>query len=183
MGCNVAIGGGVLAAGVVASILTYDCTEGVGVTLWDRSTAHPVCDATVVAQLGKKSLTFSPCYSLYLDEGSWTVTATKPGYRPAVGTVTISHERRCSEPSYHSLELTLLRDDERPTEDRSAPSPPPLPTVPATAPPAPSAEPPPAASTIPPEGPAPPQPQAPTAPAAPSAAPPSAAFPLAPKSQ
>jgi hypothetical protein len=183
IGCNAAIGGGVLALGVVASILTYDCTEGVGVTLWERSTAHPVCDATVVAEHDKTRVTFSPCYSAFLDEGSWTVTATKAGYRAAVGTVTISHERRCSEPTYHSVELTLLRGDEKPGEDRIAPSPPLSPAATPMTPPEPSGESPPVPSPALPEGPAPVAPGSaapasePEAPAAPMTAPHSAAFP------
>jgi hypothetical protein len=122
VGCNVAIGGGVLVAGVVAGVLTYDCGEGVGVTLWDRATAHSVCDASVVAKQGNKTVTFSPCYSAFLDEGSWSVIATKPGYQAAVGSVVVPHEHRCSEPSYHSVELTLLREGEGPRADEIKPA-------------------------------------------------------------
>ena len=182
VGCNVAIGGGVLVAGVVAGILTYDCAEGVGVTLWDRTTAHPVCDAKVVAEQGSESVTFSPCYSAFLSEGNWTVSATKAGFQRVVGTVVIPHEHSCSEPTYHSVELTLLRDDERadaqritqasPVATAAPPSVEPRPETPAAAPAATQTAP---AAT-------------PTAPAAapPAAAPPApstAAFPpLAPKS-
>jgi hypothetical protein len=156
VGCNAAIGGGVLVAGIVAGVLTSDCAEGVGVTLWDRTTAHPVCDAKVVAEQGSKSVTFSPCYSAFLSEGTWTVSATKAGFQRVVGSVVIPPEHRCSEPTYHSVELTLLRDDERPDAKRitqaspvatAAPpsvearpeTPTTSPTEPATAPPTPPA--------------------------------------------
>jgi hypothetical protein len=143
LGCNVAIGGGVLAAGVVAGILTYDCAEGVGVTLWERSTAHPVCDATVVAEQEGKTITFSPCYNAFLGEGTWTVSATKDGYQRAAGSVIIPHGHSCSQPTYHSVELTLLKNDEgaRATELRPsnpAAPPPAIETPPPGTPPTPA---------------------------------------------
>src|SRR5262249_46565813 len=121
-----AVAGGAVVVGVGAVILASGCDEPVNVEVWDHGSAHPVCDAVVVAQrlvtlddlagrdLADPSIrreggvvTFSPCYGAHLGSGSWIVTATRPGFPPATGLVTIAEDRKCSQPTYHSLELTL----------------------------------------------------------------------------
>jgi hypothetical protein len=107
-GCNIAVGAGVLVGVGVVAVIGYDCGEPVDVTVWDRRTAHPVCDAKVTAEKEGTVHEFSPCYRVYLGEGTWTVKASKAGYTLALGTVTVGKERRCSEPTFHSVELTLV---------------------------------------------------------------------------
>ncbi|HEX3594953.1 MAG TPA: hypothetical protein VHU80_07625, partial [Polyangiaceae bacterium] len=112
--------------------------------VWDHSSAHPICDAKVVAESEDGSVTtFSPCYQAYLGSGTWKVTASKPGLPVAIGTVTVSKERKCSRPTFHSLELTLgidasVESAPQPAAPRApippSPSPPPASSVPATAP-------------------------------------------------
>lgn len=139
VGCNVAIGGGAVAVMAVVAFVGYGCGEPVDVTVWDRKLAHPVCDATVTAERDGSVHEFSPCYRLHLGDGQWKVKASKPGYVTAVGTVTVSEHRRCSEPTFHSVALTLVPEDEA--------VPPPAPIAPAPPPAAPSAPPPAATPT------------------------------------
>jgi hypothetical protein len=113
VGCNAAlIGAGVAVVGLGAAALAYSCDEPVGVDIWDRRTAHSLCDAAVTAESEGHLVHFSPCYQGYLGDGTWTVTATKSGYRPSSGTVVILHGHRCGEPAYHSIELTLVPEGE-----------------------------------------------------------------------
>ena len=161
-GCTTAfVAIGVSAVGVGAAALAFQCDEPVSVSVWDPGTAHAICDAVVTATAGSDKVEFSPCYTSALGEGTWTVTATRAGYAAATGTITVEHDHRCDEPSYHSLELTL--------SGGSAPmGPPPAWTAPGpSAPPAPAA-PAPAARTG-----ATPQPTTP-APAQPAGPPPQA---------
>ncbi|HVU00917.1 MAG TPA: hypothetical protein VHE30_04165 [Polyangiaceae bacterium] len=109
-GCASAlIGGGVVVVALSVAALTYECEEGIGVTVWDPAQAHTVCDARVVARQEGKEIRFSPCYMGYVGKGTWTISAEKEGFVAAEGTVTIPPEHKCSEPVYHSVELTLRR--------------------------------------------------------------------------
>ena len=176
-GCNFAIGAAAVGVAAVVAFVGYGCGEPVDVTVWDRRKAHPVCDAIVTAEQDGSSHEFSPCYRLHLGDGKWNVRATKPGYMPAVGMVTINKERRCSEPTFHTVVLTLVPEGDAPpppAQVQSVPSPPAVPEAPASAAPAPTTAPP---APVPAVTPAP----APTG-AAP-APPPSAAFPVAPASR
>jgi hypothetical protein len=181
-GCSAVVGGGVFVGLVTIGALAYSCDEPVGVDVWDRKTAHTICDAKIVAELeenGKPAghqTTFSPCYRGYLGTGTWRVTASKPGYVPAVGSVVVEKQRHCSEPTFHSMELTLVPEGYGTAAPlvTTAPistsppveaEPPPLqsaaPPPPATAlPPAPEAAPPAPAPAAPPAGPAPSAPPA-----------------------
>jgi hypothetical protein len=150
-----AIAGGVIVVGAGAVVLASGCDEPVGVDVWDRSASHPICDATVVAQrvvmvedpagnpqvdpqmrVEGSVVTFSPCYTAHLGSGTWVVTATQEGFAKATGIVTISEDHKCSEPIYHSLELSLGTDAAAPERRPGQPAPPPLAPPPASAPPA-----------------------------------------------
>lgn len=107
-GCTtayIAVGAGVL--GIGAAAIAFECDEPVSVSVWAPMSAYPICDAEVVATKESARVVFSPCYATTLADGTWTVTATKPGFSPAVGTVTVERGHRCAEPTRHSLELTL----------------------------------------------------------------------------
>jgi hypothetical protein len=163
-GCSAAIAAGAVTVAAVIAFVGYGCGEPVDVTVWDRKTAHPICDATVTAEQDGSSHEFSPCYRLHLGDGAWTVRAAKPGYVTAVGSVTVNKERRCSEPTFHSVVLTLLPIGEAPL--------PPVEVAPESPPPAP------APASAAPAAPAAPAPPAPAPSGAP--APPSAKFPAPP---
>jgi hypothetical protein len=190
-GCaSAAIAGGVVVVIGVAVALTADCEEGIGVTVWDPSMSHSVCDATVIASKGDKHVSFSPCFAGYLGEGEWTVTAQREGYETAVGTVTVAHDHKCREPVYHSLELTLrpLRSaiPARAPGPYSAQPYLPYPTQPPPGAGPPPSAPPPASS--PPPAPAPSPSESSPAPTSPAPAPttssvPTGAFPLAPETR
>ncbi|HEX4335083.1 MAG TPA: hypothetical protein VH062_04165 [Polyangiaceae bacterium] len=138
-GCVPAVvGGGIFVVGVGSALLFSGCDEPASVQVWDHLSSHPVCDATVTAVSEKGSVaTFSPCYQAYLGSGTWTVTASKPGLPIATGTISVARDRKCNQPTFHSLELTLGSDGTVPT----VPSRPPLGAP--GAPPNPSAPPPP----------------------------------------
>jgi hypothetical protein len=106
-GCATVAGLGAGAVIGAAAAITYDCDEAVAVSVWDGSSTRPICDATVVAASEGRTVTFSPCYEAYLGDGTWDVTASKPGHLPAKGVVVVEKERSCGEPTHHSLELTL----------------------------------------------------------------------------
>jgi hypothetical protein len=168
-GCSAAIGLGAVAVAGIVAYVGYGCGEPVDVTVWDRKTAHPICDATVTAEQDGSSHEFSPCYRLHLGDGAWKVKASKPGYVTAVGSVTVNKERRCSEPTFHTVVLTLLPEG----EPAPAPVMPPAPAAPGSPAPPASVAPAPSASAAP----------APSASAAPAGAPgtaPSAKLPALP---
>jgi hypothetical protein len=166
-GClTAAIAVGVTVVGVGAATIAYQCDEPVSVTVWDPATAHAVCDVIVTATSEGDVVEFSPCYITALGEGTWTVTALRPGRASATGTVTVARERRCNEPVHHSLELTL--SSAMPMPPPPAPeAPPPPPAAPLPAPEAP----PPAPTALPPAPPAPPPAATPTPTAPPPPAP------------
>jgi len=150
-GCVPAIvGGGVFVVGVTSAILFSGCDEPASVQVWDHTSSYPVCDATVTAVSESGSTTtFSPCYSAYLGAGTWKVTASKPGLANATGTITVALDHKCSQPIFHSLDLTLGSDGSAvPAPPPVAPgaprSPSPAASSPATSPPA---APPPATSS------------------------------------
>jgi hypothetical protein len=149
-GCNAAVGGAVLVVLGGVTILGYSCGEPVDVAVWDRTIAHTVCDATVTAEQEGTVHEFSPCYRVYLGTGNWTITAKKPGYAPATGSVSISKERKCSEPTFHSVALTLHPLGEvqpAPPAIQPAPAAPPAPPAAPSAPSAPSDRAPPTGSS------------------------------------
>jgi hypothetical protein len=161
---------GVTAVGIGAAALAFECDEPVSVSVWDPAAAHIVCDAVVTATSGSDTVELSPCYTTTLGAGTWTVTAIKPGRPPATGTVTVEREHKCSEPVYHTLELSLSGGG-----PPMAPPPVPIGTVapagqpgPAT-PPTPTAEPPPTTTAPPPAATTAPPPPATTAPPVPGA--------------
>jgi len=133
-GCLPAVvGGGIFVAGVGAAILVSGCDEAASVQVWDHTSSYPVCDAVVTAEREGHVVTFSPCYSTYLGTGVWRVIARKPGMPIATGTIVVDKDRRCSQPTYHSLELTLGSEADvsptsvRPVAPPSRPPPAPLP--------------------------------------------------------
>lgn len=193
--CSGIIGAGVTAAIVGAAALAYDCEDPVSVTVYDGSTGKTLCDATVRAVQGDSSVDGVPCHHLLLDTGDWTVTAEKPGYRPASSKASVSHDGAGCEPSVHRIDLTLWPAS-MPNRPASTLSPsPPSPPAPGAGPPGVVAPPatlpvaPPASSTppaaappvAPPPSAPPPAPPA-TTPSSATTSPPSstAAFPLAP---
>jgi hypothetical protein len=137
-GCTTAfVGIGVVVVGIGAAVIAYDCDEPVSVSVWDPMRSHAVCDAEVTATSGDTHVDFSPCYVTALGVGTWTVTATKPGYAPSTGTVIVPRDHRCSQPTTHSLELSLVSTLPMP--------PPPVYGPPPSPPPAPMPQPAPAA--------------------------------------
>ena len=164
-----AIAGGAVVVGIGSAIVFSNCDEPASVRVWDHTSAYPICDATVVAvsETGT-TVTFSPCYSAYLGSGTWNVTASKAGLPVARGTVTVAEDHRCSQPTFHSLDLTLGSDG---TVTAPAPA---VPAAPAPPPPVP--QPPPAAPEAGPTAAPPSLPGAAPAPA-PSSSVPAAAFP------
>lgn len=118
---------GVTAVAVGAAALAFECDEPVSVSVWDPGTAHVICDAIVTATSDKgHTVELSPCYTTTLGNGTWTVTAVRPGFASATGTITVLPDHRCNEPVYHTLELTL---------SGSGPMPPPPPLPPSFVPP------------------------------------------------
>lgn len=106
-GCTAAAGAGVLVAGIGASALALGCDDPVGVTVWTPESTRGICTASVVAVSSEGAeAAFSPCYRVYLGDGTWTITASLPGYAPASGMVIVQHPSAC-EPVFHSLELSL----------------------------------------------------------------------------
>jgi hypothetical protein len=101
------VGGGIFVVGVGAAIVVSGCDEAASVQVWDHTASHPVCDAVVTAEREGHVVAFSPCYQTYLGTGVWKVVARKPGMPIATGTIVVDKDRRCSQPTYHSLELTL----------------------------------------------------------------------------
>jgi hypothetical protein len=166
-GCvTAAIAGGVFVVGIGSAIIFSGCDEPASVQVWDNTSAYPTCDAVVTAESETGSTaTFSPCYQAYLGTGVWHVTATKPGFPAAKGVITVEEKRKCSEPIFHALDLTLGSD--------ATYTPAPVPSPPPSPPPATS----PAPSPSPAPAPAPAPPPATTSTSTPSAAPPSTAFP------
>jgi hypothetical protein len=133
-GCSTAfVGIGVVVVGIGVSAFAFQCDEPVSVAVWDASTAHTICDAEVVATNGKSRVAFSPCYAATLGNGTWTVTATKEGFAPATGTVTVLPEHRCTEPVRHSLELTLRGGPQPFASPPGMPAAVPIPAAPAPA--------------------------------------------------
>jgi hypothetical protein len=182
-GCvTAAIAGGAVAVVIGAAFIASGCDEPVGVNVWVPGSSYPVCDATVVAEQEGTARQFSPCYTVHLGSGTWIVTATRGGVR-ATGIVTVSEDRKCSEPTYHSLELTMGSDAARPEPTRMAPPPPPPagpPPVPEGQPPAPQPAPAPS-STVPTAGfPGPAPAGTPTGTAPPATAPPQGPVPAPP---
>ncbi len=175
-GCVPAVvAGSVFVVGATSAVVFSGCDEPAAVQVWDHTASHPVCDATVTAESESGSVTtFSPCYQAYLGTGTWKVTASKPGLPIATGTVIVSEDRKCSRPSFHSLDLTLGSDG------TIVSTPPPPSLAPATtAPPTPATSPAPAGAPPPPPAtpPAPPPTSSGSPPPAPSPSVPSAAFP------
>jgi hypothetical protein len=137
-GCNAIAGGVAVVVVAGVAVLGYSCGEPVDVTVWDRKAAHNVCDATVTAEQDGTVNEFSPCYRLYLGTGNWNIAAKKDGYVTATGTVSVSKERKCSEPTFHSVALTLHPVGEVQSMPAPVAPPPPAPVVPAAPAPAPA---------------------------------------------
>lgn len=118
--CAVAIG--LAAAGAVATTvaLTAGCYDIVDVNVVDANTGLPRCDASVVARKKNGSESrFSSCFHAELNEGTWTILAQRPGFRPATTEMVVGGGRSC-QPAVQTIELRLW------PVDRAAPAPIPI---------------------------------------------------------
>jgi hypothetical protein len=182
LGCNAAVGGGVVALAGGAGILAAQCYDQVRIRVRDDRGVR-MCDANVSITSDGSERTLRPCYHASLTEGRYLVRAQQAGYVPVETQIDIP-ERTGSCPHYtRTVEFTLRRPGQRPAvpsfkpASPAAPSPAPGPTAPATDAPAgpPTAEfpivPAPLPAT-PPAPAAPPAPAPPPTPAPPAPAPP-----------
>jgi hypothetical protein len=187
LGCNAAIGGGVVALAGGAGYFASQCYDQVKVRVRDEK-GQKTCHAHVVISSDGSERLLRPCYHASLTEGRYRVSARSEGYVPADVEIAIP-ERTGACPHYtHTIELTLRRPGQAPAAPTFGPPKQPpaaaeaaTPRPPITLPPpipvaAPAVPAPAAAAAAAPAAPAP----APAAPAPAPTAPPSAAFPPAP---
>jgi hypothetical protein len=135
-GCAAAIGGGAAAVVVSIGALSAACYDYANVTVFDASTGHRTCTATVTASSGSHVLTLGSCYYAALGNGQWMVRASAPGLSDAVSRLDVDHDQGCIR-QVHTVELTLTPKGVAPNRSRfpaSAPLPPSSPRAPATSP-------------------------------------------------
>src|SRR4051812_27773349 len=108
LGCNAAVGAGLVAVAGTAGFLASQCYDEVRIRVRDES-GQSTCDADVTLSEGDSVSSLRPCYHASLTEGRWRVDARREGYLPASTELVIpEHEGSC--PHYtHSVELTLRR--------------------------------------------------------------------------
>ncbi|MEY2932222.1 MAG: hypothetical protein RL033_2971 [Pseudomonadota bacterium] len=113
LGCNVAIGGGVVALAGGAGILAAQCYDQVRIRVRDERGVR-TCDALVSVSSEGSESELRPCYHASLTEGRYRVRAQRAGYLPAEVELDIP-ERKGACPHYtRSVEFTLRRPGERP---------------------------------------------------------------------
>jgi hypothetical protein len=187
LGCNAAVGAGLVVLAGSAGVLASQCYDEVRVRVRDEA-GQSTCDADVTISDGDSVSSLRPCYHASLTEGRWRIDARREGYAPASTEIAIAeHEGAC--PHYtHTIELTLRRvGSPSQASQVRPPSPTPGAATPALAAPATSLVPPagnaPGAPPLPPTAafPAAPAPATPAAPApAAASVPPAAPAPAAP---
>jgi hypothetical protein len=113
LGCNAAIGGGVVALAGGAGILASQCYDQVRIRVRDERGVRS-CDAQVSVSSEGSESALRPCYHASLTEGRYRVRAQRAGYLPAEVEIDVP-ERKGACPHYtRSVELTLRRPGERP---------------------------------------------------------------------
>ena len=93
--CPAAIGAGVTLVAGGAAVLAYRCDDSVAIVVSDGATGNRICDATVTATSDGSTEKATPCFSLALGEGTWSMRAEKAGYQPAFSTVVVDHTKGC----------------------------------------------------------------------------------------
>jgi hypothetical protein len=124
--CNAAIGGGIVLVLGGVGYLAGACYDRVRVRVLDPETGQTTCSADVtVTDADGSERRLRPCYNAALTEGKWKLTARSAGYA-AVSTELEIKQPEGACPHYtHTVELTLRREGEPPTESIARPSTPP----------------------------------------------------------
>jgi hypothetical protein len=179
----IGLGAATLVAG--AGVLAFTCYDRVSVTVTDRQTGTPLCDAKVTFIEGKSSMEATSCYEAALAPGSYTLRVERHGLETYEEPVEVTRGGTCGQ-STQTIYVALDRlHHGQETPPGGEPPPAPLTAMPVVAP---SAVVPPASASTPAPAPssapqastsAPPTPPAPPA-AAPTPAPSATAFPSTP---
>lgn len=178
--CAGVVGAGAAVVVVGAGVLSMTCYDRVSVTVTDRLTGTPLCDAKVTFHEGSSVTEASSCHQAALATGQYKMRVERPGLVSYEVPVTIDTGKSCKH-AVQTLWVALDRPNlqTQPTHIAPAPAAPPTaapPQAPVAAPvPAPAAPPGPAPAPATAPAPAPPAAPAPAPPAAPAPAPPAPA--------
>jgi hypothetical protein len=150
-----AIGGGVGVVVVGAGVVAFTCYDRVSVTVTDRLTGTPLCDAHVTFQKGGSVTEATSCYQAALSAGKYMMRVERPGLLPFEQPVDVVKSSDCGG-TIQTMYIALDRPNRVVPPEQVAPSPAapspaaPSPAAPATpAPEAPPATPAPAVAPTP----------------------------------